>query len=312
MMQRLHESTVQGDEIDSLGHMNVRYYMARMEQGNRVLIEQLGLSPQTRSATLLRRTDTYTRFRQEQFEGAPLHVYGGVLSVGEGGMQSYVEIRNPELDQVAATFIVTTALVDQATREPLPFRAAEQTDHSQWVEVPDYATPRSLSLGAPTTDISLAQLQACIPEIEGGGMMSGRREAEIETQDVDADGFLRQDVELMFLPFTRLAQQDLATQGPPVFIGEQGQRVGWAVMESRNMVFGQPRLGDVIAYFSADLRLEAKSRLSRRWAFNRDTGALLGMSDTVGLCVDLDARKAVEWPANLRADIEKHLQPQLL
>ena len=42
-MQLLHESTVLPEEIDSLGHMNVRFYMTRMEQANRVLVANLGI-----------------------------------------------------------------------------------------------------------------------------------------------------------------------------------------------------------------------------------------------------------------------------
>ena len=38
-MQYLHETTVLPEEIDSLGHMNVRYYMARMERANRILLQ---------------------------------------------------------------------------------------------------------------------------------------------------------------------------------------------------------------------------------------------------------------------------------
>ena len=82
-------------------------------------------------------------------------------------------------------------------------------------------------------------------------------------------------------------------------------------METRNLLYGQPRLGDELAYFSADVGLERKSRLSRRWALDRNSGALLGISDTVGLCIDLDARRAVEWPEDLRREIEQHLLPQL-
>ena len=103
-MQLLHESVVTADEIDSLGHMNVRFYMARMEAANRKLLTQLGLPTDAGSDQLLRRTDTYTRFRREQFEGARLHAVGGVLSVREGGMQSYVEIRNPDSNEVALAF----------------------------------------------------------------------------------------------------------------------------------------------------------------------------------------------------------------
>ena len=38
-MQKLNESPVTPDQIDSLGHLNVRYYIARMDLGNRQLLE---------------------------------------------------------------------------------------------------------------------------------------------------------------------------------------------------------------------------------------------------------------------------------
>ncbi len=307
-MQLLHESTVQDEEIDSLGHMNVRYYMARMEQANRTLIDSLDMPAETMAAGFLRRVDTYTRFRREQFAGAPLHTVGGVLALAEGGMQSYVEVRNADSQDVAATFIVTTALIEQASRRPLPFPAAGTFTPT---EVPAYAKPRSLTLGPVNTAVTLDQLDATIPAVEGGGMMSGKRNTTIEDDDVDAEGWLKEELELMFLPFAKLAQQEDSPQGPPVFQTGDGRRVGWAIMETRNLLYGQPRLNDEIAYFSADLRLEEKSRLSRRWAFNANSGQLLGISDSVGLCIDLDARRAITWPAELRAQIERYQQPQL-
>lgn len=82
-------------------------------------------------------------------------------------------------------------------------------------------------------------------------------------------------------------------------------------METRTQTFGPPRLGDRLAYFSADLELEEKSRLSRRWALDRRTGRLLGITDTVGICIDLDARRAIPWPDVLRRQISQHLQPDL-
>ncbi len=312
-MQLLGESTVGAEEIDSLGHMNVRYYMARMEKANRILIDQLSEEATSEAGdVLLRRTDTYTRFRREQFRDATLHTVGGVLALNEGGMASYVEIRNPDRDEVAATFIVTTARIDRSSRTILPFAPATDAAATlQYIDIPRYARPRSLDMGPVKTDITLAELEACIPEIEGGGMMSGRRNTLVEDADVDSEGWLREDTELMFLPFAKLAQEQQTTQGPPVFNTAEGLRVGWAVIETRTLQYAQPRLGDRLAYFSADLRLEQKSRLSRRWAYNTDTGQMLGISDTVGVCIDLDARRAIDWPDELRDTIQQHLQPQL-
>ncbi len=82
-------------------------------------------------------------------------------------------------------------------------------------------------------------------------------------------------------------------------------------METRTQNFGQPRLGDRLAYFSADLALEEKSRTSRRRALDQRTGQLLGISDTVGVCIDLEARRAVPWPDDLRQQIAQYLKPEL-
>jgi acyl-CoA thioester hydrolase len=311
-MQVLHTSTVLAEEIDSLGHMNVRYYMTRMQSANRQLVDSLGIDPDVLEHSFLRSVDTYTRFRNEQFEGATLETVGGLLSIGEGGVQSYVEIRNPDTGAVAATFVVTTALIDRKTRNTqiLPLPTSEVSD-SDYIEIPAYAKPRSLSLGPANTDITLEVLQNSIPDVDGGGMMSGKRNALIEADDVDAEGWLKEDVELMFLPFAKMALEAGEKPGPPVITTSDGLRIGWAVMETRTMLFAQPRLGDELSYFSTDLKVEAKSRLSRRWALNTNTGQLLGMSDTVGVCIDLDARRAIEWPDELRKEIEKHQQPQL-
>ena len=311
-MQVLHTSTVLAEEIDSLGHMNVRYYMTRMQSANRLLIDTLGIDPGVLEHSFLRSVDTYTRFRNVQFEGATLQTVGGLLSMGEGGVQSYVEIRNPDTDAVAATFVVTTALIDRKTRDTqtLPLTTGNISG-STYIDIPAYAQPRSLTLGPAKTDITLEVLQNSIPDVEGGGMMSGKRSALIEAEDVDAEGWLKEDVELMFLPFAKMALEAGVKPGPPVITTSAGLRIGWAVMETRTMLFAQPRLGDELSYFSTDLKVEAKSRLSRRWALNKNTGQLLGMSDTVGVCIDLDARRAIDWPDELREEIEKHQQPQL-
>jgi acyl-CoA thioester hydrolase len=311
-MQLLEETTVLPEEIDSLGQMNVRFYMTRMEQANRVLIANLGIDEDALSGSFLRSADTYTRFRREQFEGATLHAIGGLLDGVdgvEGGMRSYVEITNPDTGDVAATFIVTTALVDSATRSALPVPVPETS--AAYVEVPSFARPRSLSLDAGHADVSLEELDARIPDSKGGGIMSGRRSITIEETDVDEAGWLREDVELMFLPFVKMAREAGVKPGPPVFETAEGRRIGWAIMETRTQSFGQPQLGDRLAFFSADVALEEKSRVSRRWALDQSTGRLLGITNTVGICIDLDARRAVPWPDDLRKQIAEHLQPDL-
>ncbi|MEM7217951.1 MAG: thioesterase family protein [Pseudomonadota bacterium] len=308
-MKLLDESIVAAEEIDSLGHMNVRYYMQRMERANRALLHDLGARDDLFDSHFLQRADVYTRFRNEQFEGARLHALGGVLGLDGQTLRTYVEIRNPDTQESAASFIVASTLIDAATRKPEPLSVEAPANA---VEIPTYAQPRSLTLDPINVSVTLEELADRIPEIEGGGMMSGRRSTVIEADDVDAHGWLKPEIELLFLPFSKFSpQQQQNQQGPPIFKSAEGHRIAWAIMETRNLVLGTPRLGAHLSYFNCDIAMTDKSRHSRRWAFDSASGELLGTSDSIGLCIDLDERRAVVWPDELRQTIAANLQPEL-
>lgn len=63
-MQLLDEAPVLDSEIDSLGHMNVRYYMGRVFRASAFLQLDLGLNSAIPQGAVLRRYDTYSRFRR--------------------------------------------------------------------------------------------------------------------------------------------------------------------------------------------------------------------------------------------------------
>ncbi|MGD8831096.1 MAG: hypothetical protein PVF57_10880, partial [Pseudomonadales bacterium] len=212
--------------------------------------------------------------------------------------------------EIAAVFVITSELTDRTTRVPRELPAALRQANEQYgVLLPEYARPRSLSLDPPRTDVRLADLLARIPEASEFGM-TGRRQAEILAEDCDADGVLRDDVELMFLMFRREAEsRDPKQFGPPVLRTDEGHRFGWAMMETRNIELARPRAGDTVIFLGADVAIADKSRQSRRWSFVRDTGQLLGIHDTVGIAIDLDARKAIPIPRSIRAEMEAAYLP---
>lgn len=70
-------------ECDALGHMNVRFYVARAMEGLVGLASALGLNGAFReraNATLLV-GDHHIRFLSEARVGAPLHLVAGVLEI---------------------------------------------------------------------------------------------------------------------------------------------------------------------------------------------------------------------------------------
>jgi len=75
-MHELDRSRVGPQEIDSLGHLNVRFYLARVDRASAVLLDALGLSAGALDArgAKLRRVDTYCRFRANSSK-APSSAY---------------------------------------------------------------------------------------------------------------------------------------------------------------------------------------------------------------------------------------------
>ena len=318
-MQQLFESTVKAEEIDSLGHLNVRFYLSRVESAARVLLGQLGLDRDTLKSrgAALQRIDTYSQFKREQFEGAHLTVHGGLLESTTHEARGYFEIRNPEKDELAGLFVTGTALVDKASRERLEMPPGVAGINEMYgVRLPEYAVPRSLSLDKPSTAVTLAQLEEMVTDDPIPGMMSGRREGVIEADDCDEQGRLRQDVEMMFVLHRAIMAEAAARgedvkHGPPVQYTDEGHRFSWAMMETRSVEFARPRSGDRVVFMGADVGLGEKTRQSRRWMFVADTGELLSIHDSVGVAIDLDARKAIQIPADLRAQIERTYLPEL-
>jgi len=312
-MQQLDQSLVGPEEIDSLGHLNVRFYLARIDRANRVLLDALGLGAavlEERGATL-RRVDTYCRFRREQFEGAELAVHGGVLEATGAQVRGYFEIRNPARDEIAATFVTGTIMADRADRQTLELpMSTRQVNEQYGVQLPAYARPRSLSLDPPRIDLPFTTLMERIGEsVEFG--MTGRREGMIDASDCGPDGVLRDDVELMFVMFRRQIElADAKAFGPPILHTDEGHRFAWAMLETRNIELARPRSGDTVVWIGADVAIAEKSRQSRRWAFVKSTGQLLSIHDSVGIAMDLDARRAIAIPRAVRETMDRHYLPE--
>ncbi|MBT5196337.1 MAG: thioesterase family protein [Gammaproteobacteria bacterium] len=309
----LHESTVQPEEIDALGHMNVRYYMTRVDQANRSMLAEMGIQEEPGKA--IRRLDTYTRFHREQFAGATLHTLGGLIAVAGSDesreVNGYFEIRNPDNNQVAASFILRSCLIDVSSQQVLDITAnSVNNDTSEYrVLVPEHGMPRSLSLNDPAR-ISLEELEAVVGDDPTPGMMSGRRKNVVHADDCDSDGRLREEVDLMFVLHRPTTGDENELGGPPVMRDSEGRRYSWAMIETRSVVWHRPMEGEIVLSIGADIANGEKWRQSRRWMFAEKTGLLLGISDSVGLCIDLDARRSIPMPLDVIEAIERTSLPQ--
>jgi len=308
----LHESIVTEDEIDTLGHLNVRFYVERAVKANMALLQRAGAAPAP-AGQMLRRVDTYNRFHREQFAGAPLNTYGGIVpneAMGAAaGVTTYLEIRNVDKDQTAASFIMTSDMIDTASQTRQGIRLQPAGLDTLTIELPDAGRPRSLSLTTPR-QVSFAELDAVVPEDQEPGAFHGRREGTVQADDCDEHGRLKEELEPLFVLFRAFAEQQQRQPGPPIFKDRNGRRYGWAMIETRVTNETRPASGETIVSLSADLKFGEKWRHTRRWLFSKESHALFGIHDQIGMCLDLDARRAIPIPDEMRAEMESAALPQ--
>jgi len=309
-MHLLHSSPILPEEIDRLGHLNVRYYMVRAYRANQELLIRLGLSREARKAlgVMLGRNDSYTRFHREQHLGATLDVLGGVLEMGPHTLRTAFEIRNADTGEAAAAIVSEFQLEAGATREPIRWPTGlRERALAYEVSLSEHATPRTLDFEPPKSDVRFEDVLARVGE-DGDGEWGALVEREITAEDCDAFGFLSEGNELMPGGGGRGQTPGLDRAfGPPIEANEDGRRVGWAVQELRLTQFRRPRVGDTLRSIGAVVRLYRKARTARRWTFDARTGAVVSIDDNVAVALDLDHRRAIEIPASeLRTMAPRH------
>ena len=115
--------------------------------------------------------------------------------------------------------------------------------------------------------VDMDTVAAAVSEDALLGMMSGRRDGVVLTEDCDSSGLLREELDVMFLiARAQMANPD-ASLGPPVSVDSNGRRFSWAMMETRSVQYQRPKAGDKVVSFGADIASSEKWRMARRWTY---------------------------------------------
>lgn len=161
--------SVQQEECDVMGHMNVRHYVARACDALQWLLLEAGLPP---SAGGYRLHDQHIRFLREMPPGTPFTILGGVLEQRGRVLRTLVEIRNSATGEPTATLV--------SDIEP------EGRLHSLdalGVALPDHAAPRGLAFDDPRPVPDLAAALAM-------GLAEAHR-GVVRPEDCNAQGVMR-------------------------------------------------------------------------------------------------------------------------
>lgn len=287
-----HQMTVDENHIDHLGHMNVRFYGVAAEAASRALAARFGVG-ETAPVSVV---DAYTRHHREQLLGAELEVRSGALATSPSRLRLYHELRNPERDEIAATFVYGVE-VDGGFNDTVLAAAA---DHL--TDIPEYGQPRSIDLDAnPLTSAPSLDL---VNERE----LAMRHPRAVNEDECDDNGNYLPGMAPMLTWGGRPLRGE---SGPFLHNGPNGEKMGWASMETRMACNRLPRLGDRIQAFGANLAIADKITHRIQWAYDLDTSELLCSFEVISLAFDTISRRAMQIPPEMRELHELGYNPDL-
>jgi acyl-CoA thioesterase FadM len=292
-----HRASVTEDQIDHLGHMNVRFYGVAARAATQAVARRLAGVDDDASLNV-EVPDAYTRHLREQMLGARLFVRSGLLGADGDALRLYHELVNEETGDLAAAF-VHRARVSRADGRPVAWHDAGDLALDQ---IPERGRPRTVDLGVAWVE-------------DGPGLevlverdLAMRLPREVQPDEVGPDGRVQPgDAPMLVWGGVPI---DPGT-GPILTEGPNGELIGWASMENRLCTGRMPAAGDRVQSFSAVLSVADKVVHRIAWAFDLDTKALLCAFEVVDLAFDTVSRRAVTIPAEQRASALAKLHPDL-
>ena len=287
-------------DCDEMGHMNVRFYVARSMEGLVGMAAALGL-PQAYAAhaesTLMVR-EQHIRFLREAHAGATLHMLGGVIEISDTEARVLQLLVHTATGQLAATFQTTIAHVTPREGEAFPWpRIVHERAAALQVEIPEQAQARSVDLSPFEATASLARANELGLKRIGLGALS----------PTDCDVFGRMRAEQFI---GRVSDGIGAFIGPfrDVVVAHadaKTERVGGAVLEYRLVQLAWPRAGDRVELRSGLVGTEGRAMRVVHWMLDPTTGRAWGTSEAVAITFDLDARKVAPISDAARAELSK-------
>lgn len=288
-------------DCDEMGHMNVRHYVVRAQEGLVGMAAELGLpqafSPHANATLLVK--EHHIRFLREAHAGAPLAMRGGVIEMGETDAKILQLLIHPASGELAATFQTTVVHATPRDGQPFPWpRIARERAEALRVEVPEKARARSIDLSPfiPTASLARAE-QLGLTRIGLGGLLPSDCDVFGRMRAEQFIGRVSDGIGAFIHPFRDVVVEH-AERKPA--------RTGGAVLEYRIAYLAWPRAGDRVEIRSGLIGTDARTMRVAHWMLDPATGEPWGASEAVAITFDLDARKVVAVSDAARKALAKH------
>jgi acyl-CoA thioester hydrolase len=271
-------------ESDSMGHLNVGFYVAKSIEALAGLAAELGMprvfAPSAEATLIVR--EQHIRFLKEARPGAALSMTGGVLEIGETDARLLFLLHHHD-GALAAAF--QTVVVHTTARDgrafPWPDRVIARAERLM-TEVPEGMGPRSIGLDPVETQAHLARAEALGLRRTGLGVVG--------VADCDAFGRLRTEG---FMQRLSDAIPNLFAGRRPGNVDDGPPKIGGAAVEYRLIHHAWPRAGDRLELRSGSAGGDARVRRLVHWMLDPDTGRPWASAEAIAVSFDLQTRKLI-------------------
>ncbi len=294
-----YSTRVTKDQIDHLGHMNVRFYAVAARAATNALV---GSSASAGGAPA-RLVDMYTRHHREQLVDAELEVRSGLVDASPREIRLYHELVNPALGEIAATFVHRLLPGDAGLPSVAELHERAELER---VEVPAHGRSRSIDL-----DVDPVVTSPPLETVRQRGLAL-RRVREIRPRECENGRFIPEMVPSLIWegePVEEMRRTQTADDW--LVDGPNGERMGWATMETRVVINRLPEAGDRTQSFGAIVELGEKVTRMRNWAFDVDRGDLVVAFENVNLAFDTKSRRSMSIPERERRREKTRLHTDL-
>jgi acyl-CoA thioesterase FadM len=300
MLAVTHTSLVTDDQIDHLGHMNVRFYGVNAHAATDSVLA--GLSGWPNGPHLVH--DGYTRHHREQLAGTPLLVRSAVLAADVNELRIHHELVPANAEALAATFVHCVSPTDERGARLAVPEAVVETAGAEAIEPLPYAAPRTIDLDGD------ALATAPPLEVVRERRLDVRKPRTISAEECDDRGGYRADATMMLL-WGGEPPDHAEGWGPGLHEGSDGALMGWALMETRVQLDRLPRVGTRIQSFGATIAIHERATHRMHWCYDLDRGEILSAFEAVDVAFDTRARRTMVIPDSIRRRQESVLHVDL-
>jgi acyl-CoA thioester hydrolase len=295
-------------ECDVMGHMNVRFYVAKATEGLVRLAARMGM-PRAfvadATATLQVR-EHHIRFVKEARPAAPLHMTAGVLELGESDAQLLFLLQHSFSGEIAAAIQTHVAHVTPNLCEAFPWpHRIQQLLEGLRIEVPDAVRPRSLQPrgAAPGGDMKTAR-RIGLASISSGA---------VQPADCDVFGRLLPEGIMARISdgFSQWSQAGRLLSGGEGASGEPKRRIGAAAVEMRLAYRRMPAAGEMLEMRSGLKAATEKAQTVIHWILDPVSGEPWAAAEHVLVPLDLDARRIAPLPPSMVERLQPLVKPDL-